>query len=189
MSTTPAVANQSRAGRRTSVRSLLLWSVSFLAFPAAGLLGSYIVGPVDNLGAGLIGGALLGLVLGLAQSLLSSGRLPAVGWTVASTVGASVGVAAGSLAIGYRTTLADLAIGGLITGLLVGVAQAVALPKGTSFRWVWAPIITALWSLAWVITTLAGVKVGEQFIVFGSSGALVYTVLSGLALHLMLRRA
>ena len=188
MSTTPAVASQSRPDRRTFVRSLLLWSVSFLAFPAAGLLGSFIVGPVDNLGAGLIGGALLGLFLGPAQSLLSSGRLPAVPWTVASTIGAGLGVAAGSLAIGYRTTLADLAIGGLITGVLVGIAQAVALPKGTSFRWVWVPIITALWSVAWMITTLAGVKVGEQFIVFGSSGAVVYAVLSGLALHAMLRR-
>jgi hypothetical protein len=38
------------------------------------------------------------------------------------------------------------------------------------------------WSLGWLVTTMAGVSVDEQFIVFGASGAIVYSALSGVAL-------
>jgi hypothetical protein len=85
--------------------------------------------------------------------------------------------------VDYGTTLADLATGGLITGAIVGISQALALPPGARVRWSWAVVTAALWPLAWVVTTLAGIKVGEQFVVFGSSGAIVYTVLAGLALQ------
>ncbi len=147
----------------------------------------FLVGRVDNLGSALIGGALLGAILGFVQAMVSSGRLPRLSWTVATTIGGSLGVAAGSLAIGYRTSLADLALGGLITGILLGIAQAFVLPAGVRFRWLWAGVTAVLWPAAWVVTTLAGIKVEEQFIVFGSSGAVVYTVLAGLALHLILQ--
>jgi hypothetical protein len=169
--------------RRTAGRRLLVWSASFLSIPAAGYLATFVVGRTDNPGSALAGGALLGAVMGLVQALLSSGRLPRLRWTVATLVGAGIGVGAGAAAVGYGTTLADLATGGLITGIIVGTAQAVALPAGARVRWLWAVLTAALWPLAWVVTTLAGIKVGEQFVVFGSSGAIVYTVLAGLALQ------
>ena len=182
MSTTSAIAEGSGATRPSFVGSLLVWSISFLAIPIAGYLGTFVVGRVNNVGSALIGGALVGAIVGFAQALASSRRLPRLAWTIATTLGTSVGVAAGTLAIGYRTSLADLALGGLVTGLIVGFAQILALPAGTRFRWLWLPITAALWPLAWTVTTLAGIKVDEQFIVFGASGASVYTVLAGIAL-------
>ena len=44
----------------------------------------------------------------------------------------------------------------------------------------------ALWPLGWTVTTLAGIKVDEQIIVFGASGAFVYTLLAGLMLQVLL---
>jgi len=109
-------------------------------------------------------------------------------WTVASTVGTSVGVAVGTLVTGYQTSLGALALGGLITGVIVGTAQTLALPASARFRWIWLPVTAALWPLAWTVTTLAGIGVDEQFIIFGASGAFVYTVLTGLVLQLLLPR-
>lgn len=185
MSTTPITAEGSGATRPSFVRSLLLWSISFLAIPIAGFLGTFVVGRVHNLGSALIGGAVVGAIVGFAQALASSRRLPRLAWTIATMLGASIGVAAGTLVIGYRTSLADLALGGLVTGVIVGLAQTLALPADARFRWLWLPITAALWSLAWTVTTLAGIKVEEQFIVFGASGAIVYTVLAGIALILL----
>jgi hypothetical protein len=183
MSTTPTVSITPAALRRTAGRRLLVWSASFLSVPAAGYLATLAVGRTDNPGSAVVGGALLGAIMGLAQALLSSGRLPRLRWTVATLAGAGIGVGAGAAAVDYGTTLADLATGGLITGAIVGISQALALPPGARVRWSWAVVTAALWPLAWVVTTLAGIKVGEQFVVFGSSGAIVYTVLAGLALQ------
>jgi len=183
MSTTPTISITPAALRRTAGRRLLVWSASFLSIPAAGYLATFVVGRTDNLGSAVVGGALLGAIMGFVQALLSSGRLPRIRWTVATVVGAGIGVGAGAAAVGYGTTLADIAMGGLVTGIIFGIAQALALPTGARVRWSWAVLTAALWPLAWVVTTLAGIKVGEQFVVFGSSGAIVYTVLAGLALQ------
>jgi hypothetical protein len=182
MSTTPPIS-----GRTSSiVRSVLLWSISFLIIPLAGYLGTFLVGRIDNLASALAGGAIVGALVGLGQAVASRGRLPKLRWTLATTIGTGLGVAAGSLAVGYRTTLTDLIVGGAITGLVVGLGQTLALPARTRLRWVWLPAMAALWPSAWAVTTLAGIKVEEQFIVFGASGASVYTVLAGILLYVLL---
>ena len=185
MSTTPAVAKDS-VTRAPFLRNLLIWMLSFLAIPIAGYLGTALVGRVDNVFAALIGGAVVGLSVGLVQALVSRRRLTLLPWTIASTVGTSVGVAVGTLVTGYQTSLGALALSGLITGVIVGTAQTLALPASARFRWVWLPVTAALWPLAWTVTTLAGIGVDEQFIIFGASGAFVYTVLAGLVLQLLL---
>jgi hypothetical protein len=43
-----------------------------------------------------------------------------------------------------------------------------------------------LWALGWIVTTLIGYEVDKQVMVFGASGALVFTALSGAVLHLLL---
>ncbi len=182
MSTTPTITEDATKVRPSPIRNLLIWMLSFLAFPVAGLLGTFLVGPVDNLAAALLGGAVVGAIVGLAQSLVSRGRLTILRWTIATAIGASAGVAIGTLAIGYGTTLVDLAIGGLITGAIIGVAQAVALPAALRVRLLWIVATTVLWASGWAVTTLAGVGVEEQFIVFGATGAFVYTALAGLVL-------
>ena len=82
-----------------------------------------------------------------------------------------------------------LALGGLITGVVLGFAQMLALPPTVRFRWLWLPVTAALWPLAWTVTTLAGIRVDEQFIIFGASGAFVYTLVAGLILQILLPRA
>ena len=54
-----------------------------------------------------------------------------------------LGLLLGATVVGFGTSLADLALMGALTGLLLGVAQALALPRGTRHRWVWAAAMPA----------------------------------------------
>jgi hypothetical protein len=69
-----------------------------------------------------------------------------------------------------------------LTGVVLGAAQALALPVGTHHRWVWAAAMPVLWSLGWVVTTLIGYEVDKQVMVFGASGAFVFTALAGVVI-------
>jgi hypothetical protein len=40
-----------------------------------------------------------------------------------------------------------------------------------------------LWALGWTVTTLAGIPVEEQVTIFGASGAVTFSALSGLLLY------
>ena len=75
---------------------------------------------------------------------------------------------------------------GALTDLLLGVAQTVALPAATRYRWVWAVAVPLLWALGWTVTTLVGVAVEEQFSVFGAAGAITFSALSGVLLNVLL---
>jgi hypothetical protein len=75
---------------------------------------------------------------------------------------------------------------GALTGLVLGIAQAVALPRATRLRWVWAAAMPILWALGWTATTLGGIAVDQQFTVFGAYGAVTFSALSGLLLQLLL---
>jgi hypothetical protein len=96
------------------------------------------------------------------------------------------GLLLGSWVVDYQTSLADLALMGALTGLVLGTAQALALPPDTALRWSWAVAMPALWALSWVVTTLAGIHVEDQFTIVGVSGALTFSALSGLLLHRLL---
>jgi hypothetical protein len=75
---------------------------------------------------------------------------------------------------------------GALTGLVLGVAQAAALPRRTHRRWIWTAALPVLWALGWTATTLGGIAVGQQFTVFGAYGAVTFSALSGLLLHRLL---
>lgn len=68
----------------------------------------------------------------------------------------SLGLFLGAATVGYRTSLAGLALMGSITGLVLGAAQALALPHTTHRRWVWPAAMPALWAIGWTSTTLGG---------------------------------
>ena len=69
----------------------------------------------------------------------------------------------------------------------MGILQALVLrPHVATWFW-WAVAMPPLWALGWVVTTAAGIKVDQQFTNFGASGAIVFTVLSGLLLVQLLR--
>jgi hypothetical protein len=168
------------------LRRWLIWTAGFLAFPIAGLAGTGVAGRVDSPLAALLGGAVAGLVIGLGQTLASLGRLDIRRWVPATGLGMGLGLLLGAVTVGYGTSLADLALMGALTGLILGPAQALALPRGTHRRWLWAAAMPALWALGWTATTLGGIAVEEQFTVFGAYGAVTFSALSGLLLLLLL---
>jgi len=116
------------------------------------------------------------------------GRLPRAEWWIPATaVGQAVGLAAGAAVIGYRTGLQDLAIQGAITGVGLGILQALVLrPHVANWFW-WAIAMPPLWALGWIVTTLGGVQVDQHFTNFGALGAITFSVLSGLLLVQLLR--
>jgi hypothetical protein len=176
----------SGASRPSFPRTWLIWTAGFLAFPVAGLAGTAVAGRVDSPVAALLGGAVTGLVIGAGQALASSRRLDPRRWIPATTIGMSVGLLLGAATVGYRTSLADLALTGALTGVALGVAQTLALPRHAHRRWTWAAALPFLWALGWTATTLAGIAVDVQFTVFGAIGAVTFSALSGLLLHRLL---
>ena len=173
---------RSAAAPPTFLRTWLVWTAGFLVFPVAGLAGTAAAGRVDSPAAALLGGVVAGFVLGAGQALVSRRRLDPRRWIPATAIGMSVGLLLGAVTVGYRTSLPDLALMGALTGLVFGPAQALALPRGTRLRWVWAAAMPALWALGWTATTLGGIAVEEQFTVYGAYGAVTFSALSGLLL-------
>ena len=137
-------------------------------------MNELIAGPVDGLGAALLAGAITGLILGAVQAWgMGSKGPPARAWIAATTAGLAVGLALGSGAVGYGTSLGDLVVQGAICGLALGAAQALVLSGRVAY--LWAPALSALWALGWAISTSIGIDVETQWAVFGASGALVVT--------------
>jgi hypothetical protein len=165
------------------MKTWLLFTLSFLAFPLAGIVG----GHASSFGPALLGGLITGAVIGLGQALLSRRRLDWRRWIPASAIGMAIGLPLGGLAAGFGTTLGDLALMGAITGLALGPAQALALPGSARHRWAWAAAMPVLWALGWTVTTLVGVQVGEHFTVFGSTGAITVSALLGALLSVICR--
>ena len=172
----------SRATGSSLLRRWLIWTAGFLAFPLAGLAGTAVAGRVDSPVAALTGGAVAGLCIGLGQTLAGLGRLDIRRWVPATGIGMGLGLLLGAIVVDYRTSLSDLALMGALTGVVLGPAQALALPRGTRLRWAWAAAMPALWALGWTATTLGGIDVEEQFTVFGAYGAITFSALSGLLL-------
>jgi hypothetical protein len=173
------------SSRPSSLRSWFIWTAGFLAFPIAGLAGTAAAGRVDDPVAALVGGAVAGLVIGAGQALVSRRRLDPRRWIPATGAGMGLGLLLGASVVGYRTSLADLALMGALTGVVLGAFQALALPDPARSRWLWAAALPALWALGWTATTLGGIAVHEQFTVFGAYGALTFSALSGLLLHVL----
>ncbi len=172
--------------RRAPLRSWLIWTAGVLAFPLAGLAGTAVAGRVDSPVAALVGGAVAGLGIGLGQRLAGRGRLDIRSGLRPPRVGMGLGLLLGAVTVGYDTSLPGLALMGALTGLVLGPAQALALPRGTRLRWLWAVAMPVLWALGWTATTLGGIAVDEQFTVFGAYGAITFSALSGLLLLFLL---
>ena len=166
--------------------SWLWWTAGFLAFPIAGVAGRLVAGRVDDPLAALLAGLVTGAVVGTGQWLASRGRLRPLPWIAATTVGMGAGLLAGATVVSFQTTLVDVAVMGALTGLVLGIAQTVALPARTRRRWWWAAAMPLLWALGWSVTTLAGIPMEEQITIFGASGAVTFSALSGLLLYRLL---
>ena len=152
----------------------LRWLPTFLGFPIGGLVASLVAGPVDDVAAALLGGAITGAVLGAVQARAMGTHGPPAGrWVAATTAGLAAGVALGSGAVGYGTSLGELVVQGAICGLVVGATQALVLRGRAAY--LWAPALSALWALGWAVSTSIGIDVDTRWTGFGASGALVVT--------------
>ena len=164
------------------------WLPTFLAFPLGGFLAWLLVGSLDGPLTAAAGGLLTGAVIGLGQWLAL--RPAGIGrhW-IAYTAGAvAAGSAVAAAITGAGTELGDLMLSGLVAGAAVGAAQGMLLAgAATSPRMVvagWTIVTAASWSLAWLVTyTVIGVNADQGFYVFGSSGAIFATLVTGVALR------
>jgi hypothetical protein len=161
------------------------WVAVAFGFPVSGLIGQAVSGSVDAVDAALIGGALTGAGLGAVQWWAAKGAFGhAAAWIGSSAVGYAVGLAAGAALVGYDTDLGSLALMGLVSGAVLGVAQGLTLARqgDTRLAAAWGAAMPVLFALGWCATSAAGVNVEDQFTVFGAAGAVLFMLLSGLVL-------
>lgn len=162
-------------------------TAGFLTFRLAGLAGVAAAdGRVDTPLAALASGLVTGLVIGSGQVLASPRRLPVLGWTAATAFDMGLGLLAGASASATARPGRPARAGGT-DGAVLGPAQALALPASAGrHRWVSAGAAPVLRTLGWAVTTLAGVDVQAQYTVFGATGALARSAVSGLLLARLL---
>jgi hypothetical protein len=170
--------------RMTRVKMVFSWiGISLLAFPLGGLLGWSIGGHVDGVGPALIGGALTGAGIGFAQWFLLRRDLHVSPiWIAATAVALAAGLAIGAAVVGYETDAGSLAIMGAISGAAVGIAQGPLLRGKFSLWVIWMIAMPAMWALGWLVTEAGGIKVSNQFTVFGAYGSIAFGLLAGLLL-------
>jgi hypothetical protein len=160
------------------------WLPTFLAFPLGGELAILTVGSLDDPLSGALGGLLAGAVIGAGQWLALRSRGIGRRWIgyTAATMAAATALAAA--VTGAGTELSDVMLTGLIAGTAVGAAQSILLAGGRSASIAWTAVSAAGWSLAWLPTS-AIVDIERGYYVFGASGSLLVTGLTGLALRQM----
>jgi hypothetical protein len=81
--------------------------------------------------------------------------------------------------IDFDTDTANLVTMGAVTGALVGLVQAVVMPIGAADRVLWMLAMPVLWALGWLITSQVIVDADSRHAVFGSSGAVTVSALTG----------
>ena len=161
-------------------RSIGRWMVSSAGYPLGGYAAVLLTGRADSPGPALAGGLLTGAILGAIQVwAMGQARPRPLTWIIATAVGLMAGVAAGAALVDYQTDLGSLVVQGAIGGALVGITQsAVLVPRLGVVAFVWPLFLSATFAIGWAITTSIGIDVDQQFTIFGSSGALVATLLT-----------
>lgn len=170
-------------------RRLWVWPVSILvSFPIGGLLADLVVDGVDSVGAALVGGLIAGAVIGAAEWFALRQRVSWL-WIPATTVGMAVGLTVGAALVDYGISRGDLALLGAVTGLGVGVLQALVLARHRiSGAFWWAVANPPAWALGWLATSYVITRnVDERFTNFGASGALLFGLLTWLLLAVLFR--
>jgi hypothetical protein len=167
---------------RFNTKAWLLWTAGFLAFPIAGALATGVTGRINDVGSALIGGLIAGAVIGTGQWLVARRLLDPRTWIPATAVAMGIGLLVGAWAVGYGTSLGELALMGAITGIPLGAAQAYLLRDRLANAWLWGAAMPLLWALGWTVTTAGGIDVDQQFAVFGAYGAITFMALSGVLL-------
>ena len=183
MAARPAPGQARGDPRRFNVKGWLLWTAAFVSFPIAGIAAGLAVGRINDAVAALVGGLVAGAVIGFGQWLAARRLLgDPLAWIAATAAAMGIGLLAGAWAVGYGTSVGELALMGAITGVPVGAVQAFLLRDRVARSWAWAAAMPLLWALGWAVTTAAGIGVDRQYAVFGAFGAITFMALSGVVL-------
>ena len=172
---------------KETARRLWLWPVAILlSLPIGGFIADLVINGVDSVGTAVVGGLIAGTVIGAATWFVLRKRISWL-WIPATAVGMAVGLAAGAALVDYGITRGDVVLIGAVTGLGVGVLQALVLARHKiSGSWKWALANPPLWALGWLVTSyVITTNVKEQFVVFGGSGAIVFGLLSLIVLAML----
>ena len=170
-------------------RRLWVWPVAIVVgFPIAGLIGDLVVDGVDSVGTALLGGLITGVIIGAAE-WFALRRWVSWLWIPATTIGLAAGLTAGAALVDYGISRGDVVLMGAVTGVGVGVLQALVLTRHQiPNAWWWALANPPAWALGWLVTSyVITTNVKEQFVVFGGSGAIVFGLLTWLLLALLFR--
>jgi hypothetical protein len=167
---------------RTTVA--LPWIAAIVGFPIGGYLGHAIAGPAATAPAALMSGLIAGAIIGVLQALSIGLRgQPLAIWVGGTAAGLAVGLAIVTAAIGQIETSTEAAALGLVSGALIGAAQAAVLMRaGTSNAWLWIPVTGLAWGVGWLVTSGIGVALAAGWPVYGLSGALVSQLITAVAL-------
>ena len=139
------------------------WGLAFLGFPLGGLAAIGLVGGVESVLDGAIGGAACGAALGAVQWLVLRRRLSLPrSWIVATSLGMAGGLALTLALFGTSTAGSVLLLRGVSTGLLIGLAQWVVLRRSVPRAWVWVPTVAAGWALGWAVSRAIGPRSDAQ---------------------------
>jgi hypothetical protein len=173
----------------STARGIWLWPVAILvSFPIGGLIADLVINGVDSVGTAVAGGLIAGAIIGAAEWFVLR-RWVSWLWIPATSVGMAVGLAAGAALVDYGIDRGDVVVIGAVTGLGVGVLQALVLARHQIHdAWWWAVANPPAWALGWLVTSyVISTNVKEQFTNFGASGTIVYGLLTWLLLAVLLR--
>jgi hypothetical protein len=162
------------------------WLPTFLAFPIGGLIAIETVGSSDSPMKAAAGGLVVGAVIGGGQWLALRSSGIGARWVAATAAALAAGAALAAVLTGSGTELADVMTTGLITGAAVGAAQSALLARGPRVAAAWTAVTAASWSLGWLATYEVIVDIERGHHAFGSSGAAIVTILTGLTLRAVL---
>jgi hypothetical protein len=185
----PRRAVQTQGNWKETARRMWLWPVAvLLSFPIGGYIADVVINGVDSPGTALAGGLIAGAIIGAAEWFVLR-KLVSWLWIPATAAGMAVGLAAGSALVDYGIDRGDIVLMGAVTGLGVGVLQALVLARqGIAGAFWWALANPPAWALAWLVTSyVITANVKEQFAVFGGSGAIVFGLLTWLLLAVLFR--
>ena len=180
---------ETQADWMTTARRMWFWPVSILiGFPIGGYVADLVVDGVDSVGAAIVAGLITGAIIGAAE-WFALRRWVSWLWIPATTAGMALGLAVGAALVDYGIGRGDLAVMGAVTGLGVGVLQALVLARHQipGAFW-WAIANPPGWALGWFVSSYVIARnIAERFPIFGASGALVFGLLSWLLLAMLFR--
>jgi hypothetical protein len=160
-----------------------------LGLPDRRLHRNLIAGPVDSVTSALAGGLIAGAVIGATQ-WLALRQLVSWLWIAATSIGVAAGLTLGAALVNFGIGRVDLMLMGAVTGVLVGVLQAVVLTRQhiSGAVW-WATANAPAWAFAWLVSSyVISANIDERFTNFGASGCLLFALLTGILLEMMYRR-